>query len=178
MQPLYVSYPESEYNFAHRLVEDLQTRNYSVFVDAVGSPGSPAWANETRRAIRNSGALIMILSPEEGRRTGTRHEGVLALRGNKPFIVLQRTPGELPRYAQGATVIDCSGDYEIAFNQILDALPSALSLMRSLTPAPRSPRPPRQPKYARQRRVVTIAVVIALLAACIVLGIVFGIIPV
>lgn len=178
MQPVYISYPDSEREFAHRLVEDLQMRGYMVFVDAVGSPGSPAWAHETRRAIRSSGALVMILSPEEGRRTGTRHEGVLAVRGNKPFFVLQHTPGELPRYAQGATVIDSAQDYDTVFRTLIDALPSALSLLKAPTPVPRpQPRPPRQPRFARRRRYIVIAA-LALLVGCIALGIVFGVIPV
>lgn len=178
MRPLYISYPDSEHDFAQRLVADLQARNYAVFMDAVSNPGSPAWANETRRAIRTSGALIMILSPEEGRRTGTRHEGVLALRGNKPFVILQRTSGELPRYAHGAAIIDCTGDYDAAFRQLLDALPSALELLRA-TPAPRpQPRPPRQPEQALRRRLVFIMVVVFVLIVCAVLGVVFDIIPV
>lgn len=176
MQSIYVSYPESERAFAHRLVADLQGRGYMVFVDAVGSPGSPAWANETRRAIRSSGALVMLLSPEEGRRTGTRHEGVLAVRGNKPFIVLQHTPGELPRYAQDAVVIDSAQDYYTVLQTVIDELPSALSLLKAPPPAPRAqPRPPRQPRFARRRRRILLAI---LLLVLITLGIVFGIIPV
>ncbi len=176
MRPIYISYPESERAFAHRLVEDLQERGYTVFIDAVGNPGSPAWAGETRRAIRASGALIMILSPEEGRRTGTRHEGVLALRGNKPFIVLQHTPGDLPRYAQGAAVIDSAQEYSTVLRLLLNELPSALSLLKTPTPVPQ-PRPPRQPHYARRRRRVLIAV-LALLVLCVALGIGVGVIPV
>lgn len=179
MQPLYISYPESEREFAYRLVEDLQNRGYAVFVDAVSNPGSPAWAQETRRAIRISGALIMILSPEEGRRTGTRHEGVLALRGNKPFFVIRRTPGELPRYAQDAVVIDSSQDYDTVLRALLDGLPSAVSLLTAATPVPRpQPRPPRQPHLAQRRRLVFLIVVVLLLVICLTLGIVFGVIPV
>ncbi len=179
MQPLYISYPESERAFAHRLVEDLQSQGYAVFVDAVSNPGSPAWAQETRRAIRISGALIMILSPEEGRRTGTRHEGVLALRGNKPFFVLQHTPGDLPRYAQDATIIDSNQDYDTVLRALLDALPPAMSLLRAVTPVPRpQPRPPRQPHLAQRRRLVFLVVIITLLVLCITLGIVFELIPV
>lgn len=178
MQPIYISYPESERAFAHRLVEDLQERGYTVFIDAVGNPGSPAWASETRRAIRSSGALIMILSPEEGRRTGTRHEGVLALRGNKPFIVLQQTPGDLPRYAQGAVVIDSAQPYNAVLRALFDELPSALSLLKAPTPVPRpQPRPPRQPRFARRRRRVLLAV-LALLVLCVAVGISAGLIPV
>jgi hypothetical protein len=178
MQPIYISYPETERAFAHRLVEDLQLRGYMVFVDAVGSPGSPAWAHETRRAIRSSGALIMILSPEEGRRTGTRHEGVLAVRGNKPFFILQHTPGDLPRYTQDATVIDSAQNYEIVLRTLIDALPSALSLLKAPTPVPHpQPRPPRQPRFARRRRWILLAV-LAVVALAVALGIVFDAIPV
>lgn len=181
MQPVYVSYPESEYDFAHRLVDDLQTAGYIVFVDAVGAPGSPAWAAETRRAIRASGALLMILSPQDGRRTGTRHEGVLALRGNKLFVVVQRTPGDLPRFAQqeSVIVIDGTGAYADTLAQVLAALPSPASLLRAPTPAPRPPaRPPRQPQFARRRRRVLIAVLVALGALCLGAGVALGLVPV
>lgn len=177
MRPIYISYPDSESEFAHRLVDDLQTVGYVVFMDAVSNPGSTAWANETRRAIRNSGALVMVLSPENGRRTGTRHEGVLALRGNKPFFVIRRTPGELPRYAQGATTIDCSGDYEAGLSVLLAALPPATALLQPVSRPKPQPRPPRQMSCLRQRR-VRIGLGISILLFCLVLGIVLGVIPV
>ena len=108
MQHLYISYPDERLRFAHRLVEDLQAAGYPVFVDAVSSVGTMSWAAETRHAIRTCGAVLMVLSPAEGRRVGIRHEGVLAKRRHKPVYVLRRSPGDLPRYLTEATVIDCA----------------------------------------------------------------------
>ncbi len=177
MRPIYISYPDSESEFAYRLVKDLQAVGYVVFMDAVSSPGSTAWAKETRRAIHSSGALIMVLSPEDGRRTGTRHEGVLALRGNKPFFVIQRTPGELPRYAQEATVIDCSGDYDVALRALLAQLPSGVELLKPVPRPKPQPRPPRHIRRGRQR-LVRIGLGFGLLLLCAALGVVLGVIPV
>lgn len=154
MQHLYISYPESDPDFAYRLVDDLQAANYPVFVDAVSNLGTMAWARETRHAIRSCGALLMVLALEDGRRVGIRHEGVLARRRQKPVFVLLRSPGELPRYLAGATVIDFSGDYHAAFEQLVAELPSAMSLLAAESAAPRGPRrPPRQvERHKRQVR--------------------------
>ena len=177
MQPIYLSYPPSDYAFAHRLVADLQAAGYVVFVDAVGEPGTVAWANETRRAIRASGAVIMLLKPAEGRRVGTRHEGVLALRGRKPFFVLRRSAGPLPRYARRATVLDAQGDYHALLRALFTVLPSAEALLRAPSPVRRrQPRPPRLPNRRRRRVVQALLVLGALLVVA--LGIVLGGVPV
>jgi hypothetical protein len=127
MQHLYISYPENDYAFAHRLVDDLQAAGYPVFVDAVSSIGTMAWAAETRHAIRTCGAMLMVLSLTEGRRIGIRHEGVLAKRRHKPVFVLLRSPGDLPRYLADATVIDFADEhYETALVTLVRALRPAI----------------------------------------------------
>jgi hypothetical protein len=183
MQHLYISYPENDYTFAHRLVEDLQAAGYPVFVDAVSSVGTMAWAAETRHAIRTCGAMLMVLSPAEGRRMGIRHEGILAKRRHKLVFVIRRSPGELPRYLQDATVIDFFGDnYETAWVQLSGALPPAADFLKMDEPVParrRPRRPPRPPALARRRRRLVMAVTaLVALAACLVTGIALGLIPV
>jgi hypothetical protein len=179
MQYLYISYPEADHTFAHRLVEDLQAVGYTVFVDAVGDVGTVAWANETRQAIRACGALIMVLSPAEGRRVGIRHEGVLAKRLKKPVVVLLRSPGDLPRYVQHGAVVDFSGDYDPAFEQLRTALPSALSLLAAAdSSAGRRPRRPPHLPNRRRRRLVWAIWWLLLALMCVLAGIAFGIIPV
>jgi hypothetical protein len=186
MQHLYLSYPENDYAFAHRLVEDLQAAGYLVFVDAVSSVGTMAWAAETRHAIRTCGAMMMVLSPVEGRRIGIRHEGVLAKRRHKPVCVLRRSPGELPRYLQDAVVIDFFDDhgdaYASAWAQLSAALPSAADLLKGGEPVPARRRPRRPPRPAalarRRRRLVMVVIVLVMIAACVVSGIALGVIPV
>lgn len=178
MQHLYLSYPERDRAFAQRLVADLQAAGYPVFVDAVSQAGTVSWAAETRRAIRAAGALLMILSPDEGRRVGTRHEGVLARRLHKPIYVVRRSPGDLPRYVQQAPVFDFSGDaYAAPLAALLAALPPAESLLAAPNIVPRRipRRPPRHPQQARQRRRLVLAltalgvVAVAALVALVVL---------
>jgi hypothetical protein len=184
MQHIYISYPENDYAFAHRLVENLQAAGYPVFVDPVSSVGTMAWAAETRHAIRTCGALLMVLSPAEGRRIGIRHEGVLAKRRHKPVYVLRRSPGDLPRYLADATVIDFVDDgYDAAWAGLLRALPPPVDFLKTTEPIPprrRPRRPPRHPDLARRRRRVVMAVMViaALLLVCLVFGIALGAIPV
>lgn len=179
MQHLYISYPPDDYEFAHRLVDDLQAASYTVFVDAVSEPGSVSWAAETRRAIRSSGAMIMILPLANRRRPGIRHEGILANRRDKPIYVLARSPGVLPRYLANATLIDFCGDYDPALVHLLDVLPSAASLLAAPDPQRQPMRPPRPIEQARLRR--RLARRVMLLAVCgllIALAVVLGVIPV
>jgi hypothetical protein len=153
-----------------------------VFVDAVSSVGTMAWAAETRHAIRTCGAVLMVLSPADGRRVGIRHEGVLARRRHKPVFVLRRTPGDLPRYLQKAVVLDVSDDqYDSGLAQLFGVLPPAAQFFQASDPpsARRPRRPPRHPDLARRRRrVVMIAALLFLLTVCLAVGIAFGVIPV
>jgi hypothetical protein len=186
MQHLYLSYPENDYAFAHRLVEDLQAAGYPVFVDAVSSVGTMAWAAETRHAIRTCRAVLMVLSPAEGRRVGIRHEGILAKRRHKMVCVIRRSPGELPRYLQDATVVDIfenHGDsYDRAWAELTLALPPAADLLKAGEPVPARRRPRRPPRPAalarRRRRLVMVLIVLAMIVACVVSGIALGVIPV
>jgi hypothetical protein len=181
MQHLYISYPEEDYALAHRLVDDLQAAGYMVFVDAVSNLATWAWAAETRQAIRGCGAMLMILSPADRRRIGIRHEGVLARRRGKPVYVLLRSQGVLPRYLQDATVIDFSGEYESARDQLLAALPDVAQLVTADGPVRRGPRtlrrPPRQVSRIRAvfgRLLLLLVVVIV----CVVLASVWGLLPI
>jgi hypothetical protein len=175
MQHLYISYPPDDYDFAHRLVDDLQAAGYAVFVDATSEIGTIAWAAETRRAIRTCGAMIMILALAKRRRLGIRHEGVLARRHHKPAYVLIRSSGDLPRYLAKATVVDFSGDYDAALRQLLAALPGADTL-HSDPPSPR-PRRPRTIRASRRARAIRWIGLIVLLLICLLAGIALGLIP-
>jgi hypothetical protein len=133
MQYIYLSYPPDDYDFAHRLVEDLQDAGYPVFVDAVRDAGTMGWAAETRRAIDTSGAVILILSLSDPRPTGIRHEGVVANRKHKPVIVVARSRGLVPRYLGSATVVDFTGSYTAGLDAVLGVLPNAVHLLTRLS---------------------------------------------
>jgi hypothetical protein len=181
MQHLYISYPDSEYDLAHRLVDDLQAEGYVVFVDAVSEPGGMAWAAETRHAIRTSGAVIIIFDPARRRPVGIRHESVLSMRRQKPIFVLTRSAGDLPRYLVGAQVLDFTVPYETAIAELRAALPSAAEMMAAPNPGmARSPRrPPRQLNRERRRRRITWGLAaLSALVLCIAAGVAFGVIPV
>lgn len=168
MRHLYVSYPPEDYEFAHRLVDDLQAVGYMVFVDAVSEAGTFQWAAETRHAIRDCGAMLMILSPAEGRRFGIRHEGVLAKRRHKPVYVLLRSQGDLPRYLHDAQMVDFTGDYDLAVQQLLAVLPSAGDLLKAEAPGRRLRRPPRQQSRAdRLRQLLWVGVLLVMITLCI-----------
>jgi hypothetical protein len=179
MQHVYVSYSPGKYTLAHQVVDDLQAVGYTVFVDAVAEPGTLGWAAETRRAIRASGAVVMILAD---RHTGLRHEGVLAHRRDRPVIVL-RDGVALPRYLHDATVIDCPDTlpYATLLARLLAALPDPVALLAAPSiPAPR-PIPPPLTRDSRRERfwrwLRWWGVVMALLLGCVGLGIVVGLIP-
>ncbi len=179
MQHLYVSYPDHDYDFAHRLVDDLQAAGYVVFVDAVAARGTMAWAAETRHAIRAAGAVLMILDPARGRRVGMRHEGILAGRRRTPTFVLLRSPGDLPRYLSRATVMDFSTEYDAALGQLLAGLPAPAQLLVAEVPLRRPlRRPPRRRDSRWRERLVWALAMVAGLALCLLVAVAFGLIPV
>ncbi len=179
MQYLYVSYPDPDYDFAHRLVDDLQAAGYVVFVDAVAARGTMAWAAETRHAIRAAGAVLMILDPAHGRRVGIRHEGVLARRRRTPTFVLLRSSGDLPRYLGRAKVIDFSAEYDEALADLLAGLPAPAELLAAEAPLRRPlRRPPRRRESRWRERLVWALAAGAVLAVCLLAAIAFGLIPV
>ncbi len=178
MRHLYVSYPPHDEPFALRLVGDLQAAGYAVFVDAVSEVGTLAWAAETRRAIRTCGAAILILELAGRRRMGIRHEGIAANRRRRPVYVLVRSAGDLPRYLQRATVIDSTGEYESALHQLRTALPPALDLLNDPAPALNRRWRARAGRRARRRAWLWWGAALGAVLLCLLLGIVFGLIPV
>jgi hypothetical protein len=178
MQHLYISYPAHDETLIRRLVEDLQAAGYAVFVDAVSEIGTIAWASETRRAIRTCGAMIMVLDLAGRRRIGIRHEGILANRRKKPVFVLARSHGDLPRYLTRATVIDFAGEYDPGLQQLLAALPPASVLLNAPVALPRRRNIVRANRALRRRRILWAMGLLSLILLCVILGIVFGIIPV
>ena len=179
MRHLYVSYPDHDYDFAHRLVDDLQAAGYVVFVDAVAALGTMAWAAETRHAIRAAGAVLMILDPARGRRVGMRHEGVLAGRRRTPTFVLLRSSGDLPRYLGRTKVIDFSAEYDAPLARLLAGLPSPAELLAAEAPVRRPLRRPPRHRDSRWREwLVWTLVAVAVLALCSLVAIALGLIPV
>ncbi|NDJ75718.1 MAG: TIR domain-containing protein [Chloroflexi bacterium] len=180
MQHVYLSYPATEYDLAHRLVDDLQAAGYAVFVDAVSELGSIAWASETRRAIRSCGALIVLLPFGTGKWTGIRHEGVLAQRWHKPVITLVRKEKQLPRYLRETMLIDVARDYMLVIRDLLATLPDAAALRRTPSPVGRAVSPPRTlvSRRERLRQWMWGGVALLVMVSLGVLGVVCGVIPV
>jgi hypothetical protein len=62
--PLFVSYSRKDIAFVNKLRGDLKARGVPYWIDQEGlSPGTPNWERSIRAAIRDSSAVLWIVSP-------------------------------------------------------------------------------------------------------------------
>ncbi|MBL8164551.1 MAG: TIR domain-containing protein [Anaerolineae bacterium] len=87
MAHIFISYSHKDNNYVRALREQLQARHMPVWIDQRIRVGD-AWAQAIVKAIRDSHAVIVIVSPESVQSTWVQREILLAQRERKPIFPL------------------------------------------------------------------------------------------
>jgi hypothetical protein len=141
---LFVSYSKKDSDFAFKLADDLTAQGRRVWIDRqIG--GGERWRSSIAQALRDSDAMIVILSPNSVESEWVMHEGSIASGLEKPIFPIMIAPvTRLPIWMEELQYIDfVKRDYEAGFAQLIDALTPPnflqdLSISRSTpTAAPR-----------------------------------------
>ncbi|HLV37427.1 MAG TPA: toll/interleukin-1 receptor domain-containing protein, partial [Spirillospora sp.] len=143
---LYISYSRQNAEFAQRLVNELETRGYTTWVDTDDLATGDMWARQIAQAIREAEVFITLLSPATVSNRTVHREIELAEAARKPIIpvLVESTP--IPSSLINRQLVDATGDWNVFITELIRAIDaSAASVpMRKIriSAAAAAPTPP------------------------------------
>lgn len=177
---LYISYSRKNVDFARRLVNELEARGHTVWVDVDDLEAGDLWTKQIDSAIREAEVVITLLSPATVTNRTVHREIAIAEMTRKPIIpvMVEQTP-ILPTLSR-RQVVDATGQWEPFIDNLLraiDASTASLSMRATRKAAPPPFTAPPAPTYAetrapqaRRSRALLPVIILLLLVIVIVIG--------
>jgi hypothetical protein len=119
---IFFSYSRYDSAFALKLANDLRNAGATIWLDQLDIPPGKHWDSEIEEALNNSNCLLAILSPKSMLSNNAMDEISYALEENKKVIPILLTDTETPFRLRRLQRVDFTGDYDIAFRQLLTAI--------------------------------------------------------
>lgn len=150
MNEIFISYSRQNTGFVDKLVQELEKRGLSIWMDREDIRGGTAWRAAISNAIRSCDAFIIVLSQQSAASKNVTKELALADTHNKVIIPIRYQACEIPPKIEyqlaGLQIVDFAGQsFTSALDQLINALPASLtSPTRTPTPqAAQTPEPAR-----------------------------------
>jgi O-acetyl-ADP-ribose deacetylase (regulator of RNase III)/nucleotide-binding universal stress UspA family protein len=89
MGHIFISYNHSDTPFVQELKAALNARGLDVWFDHHIAPGEPGWFTAIREAVRNSSAVIVVMTPEAEKSQWVEKEILMAHKYERPIFPLQ-----------------------------------------------------------------------------------------
>ena len=124
--PLFLSYSRKDQDFALRLAADLREAGLPIWVDQIDIRPSERWDRITEGALRQSPAMVLILSPRSTISDMVLDEIAVAADAGKIIIPVMMEAAALPLRIARLQFIDATGDYALALERIKAAATSAV----------------------------------------------------
>jgi len=121
-QSYFLSYSRSDQTYALRLAKDLRAQDVAVWVDQLDIRPSEHWDRAIERAVRCCRGLIVILSPRSVASDNVADEISYAIGAGKPVMPIMIEWCDLPLRITRMHVIDATGPYDKALQQVLAEL--------------------------------------------------------
>lgn len=129
LMQIFLSYTGSEEAYAKSLASQLEKRGFSVWTDAEVLPGDNPWL-QTGKALENSRAMVVLLSPDSVRSENVRREIEYALGDPKYedrlFPVVVRPTRDIPWILRRYMKSDSRQDAAKVSESIANALKEAV----------------------------------------------------
>jgi hypothetical protein len=119
---VFFSYSRYDSAFALKLANDLRNAGATIWLDQLDIPPGKHWDSEIEEALNSSNCLLAILSPKSMLSNNAMDEISYALEENKKVIPILLTDTETPFRLRRLQRVDFTGDYDIAFRQLLGAI--------------------------------------------------------
>src|SRR5687768_4383422 len=120
---MFFSYCRGDAKFALKLATDLKNAGINLWIDQLDIPPGVRWDAEVEKSLENSNSLLVILSDTSVTSNNVLDEVSLALDNNKQvFPVVITSNCKIPFRLKRLQYIDFTGDYDTAFNLLLQAL--------------------------------------------------------
>jgi CheY-like chemotaxis protein len=125
---VYISYSRADHDFASRLAKDLERHGIAVLMEKSSIPTGLTWAAPTIGMIRESDAMLAIISRHSVHIRELEHElyegKVREDALKRPFVIplLIESVEKMPYFVAYRQVADFRGNYEKAFIVLLQSL--------------------------------------------------------
>ena len=133
---VFISYSRSDSVFVADLANRLREVGCKVWQDISGLRGGQAWASEIDRAIRDSDALIVVLSPDSSASEWVQKETLLAMKLRKPIVPILLRETEIPVQFINLQFVDFRGDTEEATQRLFEAISTSIDSPKTITKRP------------------------------------------
>ncbi len=138
-QHLFVSYGRDDSRVVDRLQQDLELRDFRVWVDRSRLEGGQNFVQRIEKAIDDAQAVLIVLTPESVASQWVLMELHHAVIMKKPLIPLMLRMTNVPMELELIQWIDFQHDYDAGLTQLL----------RALIAVPATPAPPPLPTAPR-----------------------------
>jgi hypothetical protein len=142
---LYISYSRQNAEFAQRLVNELETRGYTTWVDTDDLATGDVWAKQIAQAIREAEVFITLLSPATAANRTVHREIELAEAARKPIIPVLVESAPIPPSLVNRQLVDATGDWNVFIAELIraiDASAASVPMRKVRVSAAAAPTPP------------------------------------
>jgi hypothetical protein len=119
---IFLSYSRRDMRMMQRVRDDLRSNSFSVWTDEGIHPGTISWKEAIEKAIRGTGIMLVLLSPDANDSTWVQREidyaevqGIPVL----PILVRGEPRDAIPFALAGAQFVDLRSHYDIGFKLLL-----------------------------------------------------------
>jgi len=134
---IFITYASEDKPTAESIAFSLRSRGYKVFLDRDDLPPGESYDQQIARAVKSSGILIFLVSPEsvaEGRYTLTELRFARQKwpdpSGHVLPVMVRKTPGgQVPPYLKAVTILEPAGNIIAETSATLDRMRGALSVV-------------------------------------------------
>lgn len=135
----FVSYAREDHDVALRFTDDLRAAGIDVWIDQRDIRGGEQWDRAVEKALEESSAMLVILSPDAVQSRTVMDEVSYALEEGKHVVPVLHRQCKIPLRMRRLQYIDVTSSYEKGLARVVEALKSPLR-MTAETPVPLPPR--------------------------------------
>ena len=149
---LYISYSRQNAETAQRLVQDLQERGYTVWIDTEDLAPGTRWFSQVDAAIHNAEVFIVLLSPAAQNRT-IQNEIELAHTAGKPIIPVLVEATTIPSSLANHQIVNATGEWNAFVDRLVNAIDASTASLqiRRAEPVPPAAAPSFAPPMPMSR---------------------------
>ena len=130
---IFISYSRSDSVFVLKLEEDLAKAGIDIWLDQKKIAVGKLWDREIDKALKSSGILILVISPNSADSDNVANEVLFAINKGKTVIpILIEQTDDIPFNWERFQRIDLTKDYETGLNNLAESLRYELSLIQSI----------------------------------------------
>ena len=133
---VFISYSRADSDFVNDLATRLREAGCKVWQDISGLRGGEAWASAIDRAVRDSDALIVVLSPDSSASEWVQKETLLAMKLHKPIVPILLRETEIPLQFINLQFVDFREDKAKATQTLFEALSTSIASPTNITKPP------------------------------------------